>query len=1004
MKRKTFVTILLLLASFGGFLWFNQEAIPERTSKKSPKPIEEQSPDAMREFFAGKAGPDGTIPFGLRRKWREHDQSVMASNKLSVLADPFSDVDELGPFTIGGRTRALLITHNNEKMWAGAASGGLWLSNDVGTTWNPVDDLAENLSVTCIDVNPFDDDIMYYGTGEPRGSYFTRLQGDGDGVFKSINGGLDWFACGLPAVPDDFANIWALKCSPVNANTVYVGCTKGLFRSLNGGLNWNQVESGVITDIVLFATGEVLVAKKDVGIFRSVNGNSGTFNLVGGVFSSLGRIAIEATTTNPDQVYAFYADSPSLTDSLLAFMVSFDRGNTWASRNLPPIQLGACQRDYNLMLGVRNNDPNHVVVGMQRGAVTYDGGITWQLLNIGHNDFHSFVDHPSVNNLFYVGTDGGVYEYEWLPGLPPFPRNQGYSVIQQWAGDHLESGDRVLASTQDNKTHKIVPAGVVPLQGPESSGAKVHDQDHDIAYYYDYTLNSRAILKYTDFNSLVPTQFQQINNDPNMNDDGLASILYFGVNEGDGDQLYVPSAINLWRSVDQGGNWDSLFTTATSGISRIGMTDDVNPTLYFGGSGVFFRLNNAQTAGVDQAVDISAGMPAGNLGSIKVNPDDEDVLYVSFRNVDLVNPRIYRVEGASGSSPTWTSIHGNLPASLPVNWVECDPDDPDNVLFAGTDFGLYYTSNGGVNWIKEERIPNVYVIQLSLRASDRTLFAYTHGRGSWKLKLYNDIALPPLSSYPEVADFEGSTTGWNNDYNDDINWYLYAGGPGPSGWNASPSGAYSGLNYWILGGKQPHGGKDKRGKLLSPEYDISGLTDPELSFYYYMNSPNMGSLKLAVSTDQGQTWNANVWSRSGDQGASWNKATVDLNPYTSTGSLLFRWNGKTGTGNNVGDMGLDLVTVDGVPVPKFGGGAFNGLDEEDLLIYPTVFRDHVNIRPPVSAENYQISLIDASGKVLIQKSNLAGEYCLDLPTIAAGSYWLKYRDAHSAKTQILIRK
>ena len=1009
MERKFLVSVLLLLICGGALLTW-QGLSAENEKKEKPKRARqdvegEQVPDAIAEFFTGKLGPDGTYPFGIRRKWHEHDLEVKASHKVGVLADPFSDVKELGPLTVGGRTRDLLFTDGMEKIWAGAASGGLWTSNDVATTWSPVDDHADNLSVTSIDASPFNDDIMYYGTGEPRGSYKSRLGADGDGVYKSIDGGANWFACGFPPVPEDFANIWEVKCSPVNINTVYVGSKEGLFRSLNGGLTWLLIEAGDVTDIELFDTGEVLIAVNGQGIRKSPSGNPGTFAPVTGPFpTSMGRIAIEKAPSSPSRVYAIIAETVSQGDSVAAFMESLNKGSNWRWRTLPPAELGVCQNDYNLMLGVRKNNPDHVVVGMQRGAVTYDGGLTWQLLDIGHNDFHSFADHPANNLYFYVGTDGGVYEYEWLPGLPPFPRNQGYAVTQQWAGDHLESGDRILGSTQDNKTHKIVPAGVVALTGPESCGAKVHDQDNDIAYYYDFSPNGKNLIKYTDFNEMFPSQFQVINTDPYMNDDGITNLLYFGVNESDGDQLYVPTNVNLWRSVDQGASWDSLFTSNTFGISRIGMTNESDPTLYFGGISVFYRLDNAASAGMDEAVNLSATKPSGTIGCIKVNPANEDVLYVSFQNMDLLNPRIYRVDDATSASPSWTPIHGNLPASLPVNWVECDPQDPDNVLFAGTDYGLYFSNDGGQTWNKEDRIPNVYVIQLSLRESDRSLFAYTHGRGAWRLKLREEIAMPALSTFPEVEDFEGSMTGWNNDYDDDINWELYSGGPGPSLAGASPSAAHSGSNYLILAGAQPLGGKDKVGKIWSPEYDISNLIDPELTFFYYMQSPNMGSLKLAISTDQGQTWNNNVWSRSGNQGAGWKQGTVDLSPYASTGSVVFRWRGKTGTGANVGDMGLDLVTVDGTPSPKFGGLSESTEPDVDFLVYPSLFTNYVKVLPPEGTQSYELRLINLNGRVIKKLSNLQGEVELKTENLASGPYWLQCTTGQVLSNTKLIKR
>jgi hypothetical protein len=108
--------------------------------------------------------------------------------------------------------------------------------------------------------------------------------------------------------------------------------------------------------------------------------------------------------------------------------------------------------------------------------------------------------------------------------------------------------------------------------------------------------------------------------------------------------------------------------------------------------------------------------------------------YSLFSNINSKG-RVWKVSNLDSTKPIWTNISGNLPTSLPVNFVAVDPNDPENVIFAATDFGLYYTVDGGKNWEKEMSIPNVAVFEVKIRLSDRTLFAFTHGRGMWYLKL-----------------------------------------------------------------------------------------------------------------------------------------------------------------------------------------------------------------------------------------------------------------------------
>src|SRR5690606_6027066 len=136
----------------------------------------------------------------------------------------------------------------------------------------------------------------------------------------------------------------------------------------------------------------------------------------------------------------------------------------------------------------------------------------------------------------------------------------------------------------------------------------------------------------------------------------------------------------------------------------------------------------------------------------RVNPVDPTTLYIGLSNYSS-DPRIYKVIHANNDdSLAFVDISGNLPSYLPVNWVEVDPASHDSVIFAGTDFGLYYTENGGTTWIKEDNIPNVVVDMIRLRMSDRRLFIYTHGRGVFSARItpydkqipsYNPVGIQP---------------------------------------------------------------------------------------------------------------------------------------------------------------------------------------------------------------------------------------------------------------------
>jgi hypothetical protein len=136
------------------------------------------------------------------------------------------------------------------------------------------------------------------------------------------------------------------------------------------------------------------------------------------------------------------------------------------------------------------------------------------------------------------------------------------------------------------------------------------------------------------------------------------------------------------------------------------------------------------------------------LSSIVIHPQDKYTIFCGFSSLS-VNSKVWKASKLDGNNPVWTDISGNLPPGLPVNMVAVDPAFPDKNLFAGTDFGLYYSTDSGKTWVKEMRVPNVAVHEIKMR-DDRTLFLYTHGRGMWAISLF------PLSSTKAVNKIQNA--------------------------------------------------------------------------------------------------------------------------------------------------------------------------------------------------------------------------------------------------------
>ena len=189
-----------------------------------------------------------------------------------------------------------------------------------------------------------------------------------------------------------------------------------------------------------------------------------------------------------------------------------------------------------------------------------------------------------------------------------------------------------------------------------------------------------------------------------------------------------------------GSSWTKLNASIRAGIKAIGISKQENPVVYFGGTGSqLYKIEKAATTVAGKEVNYNNSAPTAvtndNIKGMHVHPNNPYVLYVALSNIST-QPRAWKVTGLDSitNKPVWTNISGDLPPGLPVNMLAVDPANPDAVFFAGTDFGLYYTIDSGKTWHKDYRMPNVAVHEVKMR-EDRTLFAFTHGRGMFALPL-----------------------------------------------------------------------------------------------------------------------------------------------------------------------------------------------------------------------------------------------------------------------------
>ncbi len=727
------------------------------THSHSPQPVTEakkkKGPGGGMEFWqAKKLGGLTAIPEGLYETWNK--QSLAKKN-----TDVFDSIFSLGPDNVGGRTRALLIDKMNpNKVFAGAISGGLWVSPDKGQSWSVINDHAENLNITCITQDEVSPANIYYSTGEGAGN---SSAAPGYGVFKSTDGGLTF--AHLPATSGAaFSSTWSIRSSYINSGEIYVGTNaSGMYRTTDGGQNFQRVLpfNRTVHDIETFPDGSVMCAVKNDGVYRSYTGDSGTFWKLSGLpASNIGRIELAYCQSSPNVVYAMYATGAD--NALNGFYASTDTGNTWTLK-APPIA-GFPYAWYCFTMAVRNSNPNHIMVASLVPCYSNDGGNTWQLADDTHSDYHTIIAHPSDSMGVLVGNDGGVFAYEWSNMTVADDRNSGYRTTQFYTGTYGPNGRTNIGGLQDNGT-QFSRTGISTYKhvyGGDGAYCHINLQDQNIAYMSSQNGNLRRSIN---MNSLNPTT-SRITSGIDANQDGTIDegawfINSLEISPLDGGQLFFPTLRRIWRSNNEGLQWMPItgFINTGSAVQPycIGVAAEYDPVIYVGGSGgLIYRKDSAGSTGFGNEINLRNPAPVAVktsfISHIKVHPKNRNIIYLALSNYATTS-RVWKMEYVRADSQVWTPIGGNLPANLAVNSIDVDPAKPDHVFYAGTDFGLYVTGDGGQTWTKEMDVPNVVIDQLRVRESDRTLFIFTHGRGVYIAYLKaNYLGTKPVKNIAKV--------------------------------------------------------------------------------------------------------------------------------------------------------------------------------------------------------------------------------------------------------------
>jgi photosystem II stability/assembly factor-like uncharacterized protein len=694
----------------------------------------------------------------------------------------------IGPALTPGRVADIAIDPRNRNVWyVATASSGLWKTSNRGITWKPIFDDQGSYSLGCVTLDPNNSDVVWLGTGENQA---LRSVSFGDGVYKSADGGQTWKHMGLR----NSEHIGKILIDPHNSDVVFVaspgplwapGGERGLYKTTDGGKTWQRVlqvsENTGISDIVfdprnvnvIYAAayqrrrnvGLLIGGGPEGGIYKTEDGGANWNKLATGIPAvDLGRIALAVSPQNPNTIYAHITASGKEG----GFFRSPDCGATWVR-----------QSDYQVVdpqyYGKIYADPHKFdrVYAMDVAIhVTEDGGQSMQRVPWAiHTDNHALTFDPTDANHLLVGNDGGLYEtYDggstWR-NSNNLPSLQAYRV----AVDDAQPFYNVYGGAQDNgsqggPSRTLNRAGIrtsdwITVGGGDGMQPLVDPEDHNIVYSSAQNGAVSRLDKRTGITVSIKPNVGQDQPRVRWNWDTP-----FLISPHSPSRLYLAGS-RLFRSDDRGQNWKPISPDLSRQLDRetipvmgrVWGSNAVTKNLFTTDLGVSTALSESPLregllyVGTDDGlVQVSTdggeswrkiesfpGVPDKTLVSdLCASRHDSDTLYAAFNNYQYGDFKPYLLKSTDRGS-TWNSVASNLPDRHPV-WCVVEDYANKDLLFAGTEFGLFFTVDGGQQWTQlRGGLPTIAVRDLEIQRRENDLVCATFGRGFFILDDYTPL-------------------------------------------------------------------------------------------------------------------------------------------------------------------------------------------------------------------------------------------------------------------------
>ncbi|MFO7893118.1 MAG: hypothetical protein R6U63_05255 [Longimicrobiales bacterium] len=692
---------------------------------------------------------------------------------------------EIGPALTSGRISDFAVNPNDHsEYYVAVSSGNVWKTTNNGVTFRPIFDNYGSYSIGVVALAPSNPNIVWVGTGENNAQ---RSVAYGDGVYKSEDGGKSFEHMGL----ENSEHIGQILIDPRDADVVWIaaqgplwsaGGDRGLYKTTDGGETWDKVldisEYTGVTDIVMDPRDpDVVIAAAwqrmrkvwtlvsggpESALYKTEDGGATWAELRRGLpGGDVGRYGLCLSPANPDYVYAVVeADNGG-------FYRSTDRGASWRK-----VDDWTSRGNYYQELICDPVDPERVFAMDTYTRITVDGGETIERFPNPnrHVDDHALWIDPTDTRHMIIGGDGGIYETFDDGSTWDFKENLPVTQFYKVTVDTDQPFYNVYGGTQDNwslggPSQTLAESGIsnndwIVTNGGDGFESAVDPEDPNIVYAQSQYGN---LVRYDRRSGeAVPIQPQPEEPGEALRWNWDAPLI---ISPHSNTRLYF-AANKLFRSDDRGASWTAISGDLSRQIDRneleimgrvwgmdavgknastsiygniVALTESPiqENLIYVGTDDGLIQMTDNGGQEWTRYADFPGVPDRTYVNSVLASQHDAATVYAAFNNHKNGDFAPYVLK-STNMGRSWTSIAGDLPERGSVYAIAEDPRDP-NLLFVGTEFGVYFSRDGGEQWIEVNGLPTIAVRDLAIQERENDLVLATFGRGFWVLDDYTPL-------------------------------------------------------------------------------------------------------------------------------------------------------------------------------------------------------------------------------------------------------------------------